>query len=113
MRVVEVACETEERDYGGEFVQEEEGGDVGEWSVGERIGVFVEEAGEAAVEALDAGLGGWGRLGEVCCVAARGRVVVEVLCWTRCCAQEGPSQHFGVWNFPSLANWSSSRSERL
>lgn len=60
LRVVECSGEPEEGDDGGEFVQNEEGGDVGERGVGERGGVSVQEFGEAAVEAVDArGGGGW------------------------------------------------------
>ncbi len=59
MRVVECGCEAEKGDYGGELVQDEEGGDVGERSAGKGGGVFVQESGKATVEAVDAGCGGW------------------------------------------------------
>lgn len=56
MCVVEVACETEERDYGGELVQDEERSYVCDGRVAESVGVFVQEAREAAVETLDSRL---------------------------------------------------------
>lgn len=51
--------EPEERDYGGEFVEDEEGGYVGEGRGAEGLEVAVEETGEAGFEAGDAG-GFWG-----------------------------------------------------
>lgn len=45
MRVVEVAREAEEGDYGGEFVEDEERGYVCDGRVAEGIRVFVQELG--------------------------------------------------------------------
>jgi hypothetical protein len=57
--VVECCCEAEERDYGSDFVQDEEGCDMCQGSRAEGIGIFMQELGEAAIEALDARLRGW------------------------------------------------------
>ena len=87
---MECSGEPEEGDDSGEFVQDEEGGDVGERGVGERGGVSVQEFGEAAVEAVDArGGGGWWRwLG---CEAARAEGGGAYS--TLRCAQKGALQH--------------------
>jgi hypothetical protein len=50
---MEVACETEQGNYGCEFVQDEKRGYVCDWCVGERRGIFVQKFGKAAVEALN------------------------------------------------------------
>lgn len=54
---MESRCEAEERDYSCDFVQEEEGGDVGDGRCAERGGVAAQEGWETGFEALDAGLG--------------------------------------------------------
>lgn len=56
MCVVEVAREAKERNYSGEFVEDEEGRYVCDGRVSKGICVFVEEFGESTVEALDARL---------------------------------------------------------
>jgi hypothetical protein len=56
--VVKVGCEAEERDDRSEFVQDEEGGYVREGRSAEGARMFVQEGGETAVYAVDAGLGG-------------------------------------------------------
>lgn len=55
--VVENPGEAEERDYGGEFVQDEEGGYVGDGSGAEGLEVAGEEVWEARFEAGDSGGG--------------------------------------------------------
>lgn len=77
MRVVKVRSEAEEGDYGGEFVQDEERRDVCDGSVGQGIGVFVQEAREAPVEALDPGL----RRGRRRCGVGAERVICR---WSMC-----------------------------
>lgn len=79
MCVVECGCETKEGDYGCEFVQDEERGYVGERCGGEGGCVFVQEFGEAPVEAVDAGRGGrwWCRVG---CEGAADWWVAKLLC---------------------------------
>lgn len=82
MRVVEVACKAEERDYSCEFVKDEKGRYVCNGRISKSIGVLVEELGEPAVEALDARLRRRGRCDGLCCVAAY-IWVAEELGWTR------------------------------
>lgn len=80
MRVVEVACEAEEGNYGGKFVEDEEGGYVCDGRVAECIRVFVQELGEASVEAVNSRLRCWrgdGRYG-FCGIAAESWVARAV-----------------------------------
>ena len=59
---MEEACECEERDHSGDFVQDEECRHVGYRSGEKRCRVAMEEAGEAGVEFLEAWTrcrGGW------------------------------------------------------
>ena len=56
MCVVEVAREAEERDYSGEFVEDEEGRYVCNGRISKGICVFMKEFRESTVEALDARL---------------------------------------------------------
>jgi hypothetical protein len=59
MGVVKGRCEAEERDDGGDFVEQKKGGHMSQRSRGKCTSIFVEEARETAVEALDAGLRCW------------------------------------------------------
>lgn len=80
MRVVEVAGESEKWDYGGEFVEDEEGGYVCDGRIAECIRVSVQELGEAAVEAVNSRLRCWRcdwRYG-FCSIAAESRVARAV-----------------------------------
>jgi len=60
VRVVECGCQADKGDDCGQLVQDEERGYVAEGCGGERGGVFVEEFGEAAVEAVDSRGRTWG-----------------------------------------------------
>jgi hypothetical protein len=55
---VESCCESEERDYGCDFVQQEESGDVRDGRGAQGDGVAAEESWEAGLEAGDARLRG-------------------------------------------------------
>lgn len=53
--VVEGSGEPEEGEYSGEFVEDEEGGDVGDGSVPEGLDVSAKEVGETRFDARNAG----------------------------------------------------------
>lgn len=85
MRVMEVACEAEEGDYGSEFVEDKERGYVCDGRVAEGVCVFVQELGEAPVETVNSRLGCWrwdgrGRVGGVAAESWVARAVRLVTC---------------------------------
>lgn len=89
---MEGAGEAEERDDGGELVQDEEGGDVGERSGAEGLDVAAEELGEAGFDAGDAG-------GRLRCFAGRASKLAEAMSreGTPACEQVSPeyAEHCG------------------
>ena len=88
MCVVEVASETEQRDDGRELVEDKERRYVRDRGIAESIGVLVQKLWQAAIEALDARLGGRWRGWRFCRIAARVWAANE-LWWARSRPQDG------------------------